>query len=108
MAKSVRFKKEKVSRIKKDGSEKLSSKPTELRAKLNAPVTLREKMKSLWSEFRVKEEEKNSSESLLDASDFELDDGNLPRTPYECEGNLADSLYDSLQDNIDSYQQKNS
>ena len=49
MAKKVRFKKCKADVCHKDGSEKLSSKPTELRAKINAPVTLRQKMSNLFA-----------------------------------------------------------
>jgi hypothetical protein len=90
--KKLRFPKADRSVCHKDGSEKICSKPTELRAKLNAPVTLRQKMQSLWKEFREREEDFRSQESIQDAQDFDIDEGNLPPTPYECEGEMVDHL----------------
>jgi hypothetical protein len=92
MKKKVRFKKEKHVPCHKDGSEVICSKPTELRAKIIAPVTLRQKMQNLWSEFREKESERNSFESISDAQDFDVNDDEFPSSPYEVDGELLDSM----------------
>jgi hypothetical protein len=94
MGKKQRFKKVKECVVKKDGSENLCSKPTEIRSRIAAPVTLREKMKKLWEEFRIKEEENAAIESLIDAQDFSVEGDDLPSTPYETEGEIMDYLAD--------------
>lgn len=74
--------------VNPDGSEKLCSKPTELRAKIIAPISLRQKMQSLWKEFREKEINDNELETIQDSQDFDIESNQLPRTPYETEGEL--------------------
>jgi hypothetical protein len=107
MAKKTRFKKEKECYTNKDGSEKLCSKPLSVKGKINAPKTLREKMKELWTEFRVKEEEYSSIESIADAQDFDMDDDSLPRTPYESEGEIADYLGDPQSEYVEISENQN-
>ena len=93
MAKKLRHKKEcRKGCINADGSENISSKPTELRAKLIAPVTLRQKMQSLWAEFRQREEENSQLESIQDAQDFDVDADVQLKSPYESEGELLDNV----------------
>lgn len=91
--KKCRFKKQcRLGDIKKDGSENISSKPTELRAKIIAPVTLRQKMNSMWKEFREKEEANLQIESLQDAQDFDVDNDVFPRSQYEVDHELSDHM----------------
>ena len=98
MSRKLRFKKSKKININKDGSEAVSSKPTELRAKINSPVTLRQKMTSMWKEFQIKEQERNEIETIIDAQDFDVSNDSQPVSPYEVENELADQLdYDESQ-----------
>jgi hypothetical protein len=91
--KKLRFPKaDRLGHIKKDGSENVSSKPTELRAKIQAPVSLREKMKSLWAEFREKEIADSEQESNADAQDFDVSNDDFPSSPYEIAENLEDLI----------------
>jgi hypothetical protein len=92
MAKKLRFKKEKKINIKKDGSEAVSSKPTELRAKLSSPVTLRQKMTSMWKEFQFKEKERQEIETIADASDFDISNETEQLSGYEVDSELSDAL----------------
>lgn len=99
--KKLRFKKEdRCKGINSDGSEVCDSKPTELRAQLNAPVTMRQKMRNLWQEFRIKEQESNEFESIIDASDFDVDNDVMPSSPYESEGSLNDAINDAPSEQI--------
>lgn len=84
--------------VKKDGSEAVSSKPSELRAKIIAPTTLRQKMNNLWNEFRMKEAERDSVESLADAVDFDVDNDEFLKSPYESEGSFYDTIDESRDD----------
>lgn len=91
--KKIRFKKESLcSGLKSDGSEICDSKPTELHMKMTAPVTMRQKMKSLWKEFQLKQEESGQMESLEDAGDFDVNNDEFPKSPYETEGELKHAL----------------
>jgi hypothetical protein len=91
--KKVRFKKAcRLGSLKSDGAEVCDSKPTELRMALNAPVTMRQKMRSLWEEFRLKEEEKNAIETIEDSMDFNVSNDDFPSSPYESEGSIHDAL----------------
>jgi hypothetical protein len=90
--KKLRFPKADRSVCHKDGSEKICSKPTELRAKIMAPVTLRDKMRGMWKEFREKEIRDNEYETLSDSQDFNVENDLPPRSPYEVEGELSDVL----------------
>lgn len=93
MAKKLRFPKKGLpSGLNKDGSEIVDSKPTELRASMEAPVTMRQKMRQLWEEFRVKEEEAQQQESISDAADFDVDNDEFCKSPYENEGSLSDAI----------------
>jgi hypothetical protein len=78
--------------LNKDGSEVCDSKPTELRAAMAAPVTMKQKMRALWKEFRVKEQEAGEYESMADAQDFDVSNDDFPSSPYESEVDLADVL----------------
>lgn len=89
--KKVRFKKEKVININKDGSEKISGKPTKIHGK-SAPVSLRQKMKSLWQEFNEKQKDSSEIESIADAQDFDVSREEELRSPYEVDGELEDAL----------------
>lgn len=89
--KKVRFKKEKVININKDGSEKISSKPTKIHGK-TAPVSLRQKMKSLWAEFNEKQKDASEVESIADAQDFDVSNDAELKSPYEVDGELEDAL----------------
>lgn len=89
--KKLRFPKVERRYCNKDGSEIVDSKPTEIHAKVN-PVTLRDKMRSLWSEFRLKEQESGEFESIADAQDFDVERDVEPRSQYECEGDLLDHV----------------
>ena len=97
MAKKIRFQKskEKDLGLNKDGSEKLSSKPTELRANLNNPVSLRQKMKNLWMEFNQKQSDFAEQESLADSQDFDVENDVFGSSPYEVEGDLMDAVANS-------------
>lgn len=97
MAKKIRFKKskEKDLGLNNDGSEKLSSKPTELRAKLNNPVSLRQKMKNLWTEFNEKQKDFAEQETLADSQDFDVENDSFGSSPYEVEGDLIDAVANS-------------
>lgn len=91
--KKLRFpKKDRLGHLKRDGSENVSSKPTELRAKINNPVSLREKMKQMWSEFRENEDRNNQFESNEDAQDFNVSNDEFPSSPYE----ISDELHDQI------------
>jgi hypothetical protein len=93
MAKKLRFKKAcRLGHLKKDGSENLCSKPTELRANFTAPKTLRQKIRDGWKEFREQELENSSEETLEDAQDFNISNEIAPSSPYEVEGEMGDLL----------------
>lgn len=101
--KKLRFpkvKKEKI--LNPDGSEFVSSKPTELRAKIIAPVTLRSKMQQMWKEFREKEEENNSEETLADSQDFDVNNDEFIQSPYEVEGDLLEKYDQDLQSHLEA------
>jgi hypothetical protein len=103
--KKLRFPKEnRLGHLNKDGSEKLCSKPTELRASIVAPLTLRQKMQSMWKELREKDEFQNSVESLADAQDFDIDNSKYIGSPYEVEGELSEELAHAEADEIASKQ----
>lgn len=92
-SKKLRFKKDSLcSGLKSDGSEICDSKPTALRAKAMAPVTMRQKMKQLWSDFNVRQDEANSIETIQDAADFDVSNDEFPSSPYENEGSLKHVL----------------
>ena len=59
--------------INPDGSEIVDGKPTKLHATIQAPATLRQKMRQYWQEFREREIHDNSYETLQDAEDFDID-----------------------------------
>jgi hypothetical protein len=101
MAKKCSVKKEKKLRFPKakrnlginaDGSEICDSKPTELRASMQAPVTMRQKMRQLWAEFREKEMESEQMESIQDAADFDVSNDDFLSSEYEVEGSLKHVL----------------
>ena len=82
--------------IKEDGSENLCSKPTELRAKISAPVTLRQKMRSMWKEFKEQEDLAKQEETFADSQDFDVDNDAFPKSAYEVEGDLLDQYDQDL------------
>jgi hypothetical protein len=92
-SKKCRFKKEKKDAfLNEDGSEICDSKPTKLRQKVMAPVTMRQKMKQMWKDFAVREAERESIESIEDAADFDVSNDDFPRSQYETEGSLKHVL----------------
>jgi hypothetical protein len=98
--KKLRFKKDSLpSGCNPDGSEICDSKPTELRAKMVAPVTMRQKMQSLWKEFNLKQKEAMEFETIEDAADFDVDNDVMPASGYETEGEFV-HVYDALPDDI--------
>lgn len=101
----IRFPKEKKPcLVKDDGSENLCSKPTELRAKIIAPVTLRQKMRQMWSEFKEQDELNNSQETLADSQDFDVDNDAFPKSAYEVEGDLLAQHEMDLQSSLEANQ----
>lgn len=91
--KKLRFPKKSLpTGLDKCGAEICDSKPTELRAKIIAPVTLRQKMKELWKDFSHRQEEANSIESIQDAADFDVSNDDFPISQYETEGSLKHVL----------------
>ncbi len=92
MAKKLRFPKEKKLVCNKDGSEIIDSKPLEIKVGLSQPVSLRDKMKQLWAEFKEKDDAANQYESIQDSMDFDVDKNAQVQTAYEVEGDLEDEL----------------
>jgi hypothetical protein len=91
--KKVRFpKKSLCSGLKPDGSEICDPKPSELRVEMSAPVTMRQKMRQLWEEFRIKDDMAREVESLADAADFDVSNDENLSSPYESEGSLDDAI----------------
>jgi hypothetical protein len=98
--KKIRFKKDSLpSGLNKDGSEICDSKPTELHSKMHAPVTLRQKMKSLWKDFQQREQEANEIETIQDAADFEVSNEDMLVSQYEHSGSLKHVL-DYIDDDL--------
>jgi len=90
--KKLRFaKKSRLDGIKADGSENVSSKPTELRRAIKNPITLRQKMSNLWNEFKIRDAE-SGPETMADAQDFDVDNDGYVASPYEVEHELADQF----------------
>jgi hypothetical protein len=87
----MRFKKIKQVKVNKDGSEKPHGKPNKIHIDAK-PVSMRQKMRNLWAEFRQKELEAGQYESNADAADFEVDNDEFPRSPYEHEEALSDAI----------------
>jgi hypothetical protein len=100
MAKKLRHKKCSLpSGCNPDGSEIVDSKPTEIRAKAMAPVTMRQKMRQLWKEFDLKKMESNEFETLEDAGDFNVDNDQQKLSGYETDADLVHVL-EALSDDI--------
>jgi hypothetical protein len=104
MAKKLRFPKK--CRLKdvvdlKTGSELVSDKPTQLRATLVKPATLREKMTTLWKEMRERQEYEDSEETLADAQDFDVSNEEIWHSPYECEGEVHELM--EQQEELENY-----
>lgn len=91
--KKLRFPKPlKNQEVRQDGSEIIDPKPTELRQRSEAPMTMRQKMHQMWKEFDLKNRESNEFESLQDAGDFDVDSDPMPLSGYETEMDLGQAI----------------